>query len=336
MSDLIAETPEAYNWVIREKSQYTGGATFGNFHPGVIWVDDVDVDGEPIGETDPSEMIAQINSEGWPLYRGHDPGFPSGRVIAAKLFVDPSGRKFVAAILGFYVDELRLSFDDLGVDSNPKASSPLALDAISNDCWLDIATDPREVNSQWLENVLHDAPLPVVHQELSHNTEDWKHELIRIGLPYVLFVWNPFVTTVAQESAKDVYAGIRRWLRNFWNKLDSCKDPIISLQSYQDGCDVLFLFRGKDIKRHYDAHDTLPIAAAQAANLISSMRSRDAAPLTLIYEFDPQHGRWFPSYATLEDGQLVSNRNILIALEQHQTGLSIGIHKGENKLPKHR
>jgi len=208
------------------------------------------------------------------------------------------------------------------------------LDAISNDCWLDIATDPREVDAHWLKNVLHDAPLPVVQRESSHNAEDWQHELIRIGLVYVSIVWNPFVTTVAQEAAKDVYAGIRRWLRNLWNELGSCRDPIVSLDSHQDGCHVSFLFRGNNIKYLYDAHDALPTAAAQAALLIKSMRSCHDDPLEIVYEFDRQNARWFPSYATLVDGRLVSNRNILIALEQHPAGLSIGIQRGKNKLPK--
>lgn len=336
MSELITETPEACSWVAREKSRRAGDSAFGSFQAGVIWIDEPCPDGEVIGGRDPSTMIEQINNEGWPLYRGHDPGFPSGRSIAAKLFVSPSGRKFVVAILGFYADELRLSFDDLGVDSNPEASSPLVLGTISNNCWLDIATDPREVDSRWLENVLHNAPLRVVQRELSHNAEDWQHELIRIGLVYASIIWNPFVTTVAQEAAKDVYAGIRKWLRNFWSELSSCRDPVVSLDSHQDGCDVSFLFRGKEVKLHYEAHDALPIAAAQAAILITSMRSRNADPLEIVYEFDPQHARWFPSYAILKDGRFVSNRNILIALEQHPTGLSIGIHKGNKKLPKSR
>ena len=329
MNNLITETPEASSWVACEKSRRTRNSIFSNFQAGVIWIDEALPNGEMIGGKDPSAMIGQINNEGWPLYRGHDPGFPSGRSIAAKLFISPSGKNFVVAIFGFYADELRLSFDDLGVDSNPEVSSPLMLNALSSDWQLDIATDPREVDPEWLKNVLCDAPLPVVQHELSHNAEDWQQELIRISLPYVLLVWNPFVTTIAQEAAKDVYAGTRRWLRNLLNKLDSRKNPIVSLQSYQDGCNVLFLIRGNGVKCHYDAHDSLPIAAAQAANLISSMRSRNASPLTLVYEFDPLLTRWFPSYATLEDGRLVSNRNILIALEQHPTGLSIGIHKGK-------
>jgi hypothetical protein len=336
MSNLIAETPEACSWIAREKSRRAGDSVFGSFQAGVIWIDEPCSDGEIIGGADPSTMIDEINNESLPLYRGHDPGFPSGKIIEAKLFVSPNGKRFVAAILGFYVDELRLSFDDLGVNSNPEASSPLELDVISNNWRIDFAIDPREVDSQWLESVLYNAPLRVVQKEMSYNAEDGLHELIRIGLPYVLLVWNPFVTTVVQEAAKDVYAGTRKWLRNVWSKLSSCRDPVVSLDSHQDGCDVSFLLRGKEVKHHYEAHDTLPIAAAQAAILIRSMRSRNADPLEIIYEFDPQNSRWFPSYAILKNGRFVSNRNVLIALEQHPTDLSIGIQKGERKSPKSR
>jgi hypothetical protein len=334
MSDLIAETSEACSWIAREKSRLTGSSVFGSFKAGVIWIDEPCPDGEVIGGRDPSIMIDDINNESWPLNRGHDPGFPTGRVISAKLFVSPSGRKFVVAILGFYVDELKLSFDDLGVDSNPEVSSPLLLDTLSIDQPLYIGTDPREVNPEWLKNVLCDVPLPIVYDELSHNAEDCLHELIRITLPYALLVWNPFVTTITQEFAKDVYAGTRKGLRNLLGKLNSLKDPITSIQSDQDGCCVMFLIRGKDTKSNYNALDSLPTTAAQAANLISNMRSRNLAPLTLVYEFDPHLTRWSPSYVTLEDGRLVSDRNILIALEQLPTGLSIGFHKGMNQLPE--
>jgi hypothetical protein len=336
MSNLIVETPEACSWITHEKSRLIGNSVFGSFQPGVIWINEPCPDGEIIGGEDPSTMIDQISNEGWPLYRGHDPGLPSGRAIAAKLFVSPSGKNFVAAILGFYVDELRLSFDDLGVDSNPEASSPLTLDEVFNNCWIDIATDPREVDSQWLENVLDNAPLTVVRRELSHNAEDWQHELIRLGLSYAFIIHNPFVTTLAQEAAKDVYAGIRKWLRNFWSEISSCRDPIVSVDTHCDGCNVSFLFRGKEVKSLYEAHDALPTTAAQAVILISSMRSQNADPSEITYEFDQQNSCWFPSYAILKDGKFVSNRNILIALEQHSTGLSIGIHKEKGKSPKSR
>lgn len=328
MADLIAETPEAYSWVMRKKLECLGDYVFGHFEPGVIWIDNSSVGGEPIGVTDPSVLVSEINTKGWPLYRGHDPGLPSGKVIAAKLFISQNGINFVAAILGFYVDRLKLNFDDLGIDSNPEVSSPLELGPIPNDCWLDISTDPREIDPQWLQNVLRDPPLPVVQRELSHNAEEWEHELIRIGLVYLLIVWNPFITTVAREAAKDVYSGTRQWLRNVWDNLVSCRDPIISLESYQNGCNVLFLIRGKDVKRNYAAHDAIPIAAAKAAVLIESMKSRQVEPLKLVYEFDPEHSLWFPLYAILEDGRLVSDCNILIALEHHHNNLSIGIQSG--------
>ena len=336
MSNLINETPEASNWIDSETPSSTEKIAFGRFIPAVIWTDEPDTDGNPIGVADPSRMISQINIDGWPLYQGHDPGKPSGRVIAASLFVSPRNRKFVAAILGFYTDEKRLQFSDLGVEPNPDASSPSELGEIPSECWLDIAVDPREVDSQWLEDVLKDPPLPVVQQELSHNAEDWQQELIRIGLVYATIVWNPLITTISQEAAKDVYAGVQQWLRNLWNKLASRKDPIVEISSYQDGCCVSFFFRGKDVKNHYDAHDALPIAAAQAEILIKNMKSYRAEPSNLVYEFDTQSSKWFPSHAILRDGRLVSDRNILIAIEQHSAGLSIGIHKERKRLPKHR
>jgi hypothetical protein len=225
MSNLIDETPEAYDWITFEKSERKGSLVFGSFEAGVIWTDEL-INGEVIGGVDPSHIITQINSKGWPLNRDHDPGLPMGRVVAAKSFVSPSNRKFVVAILGFYVDELKLSFDDLGVDSNPEAYPPQVIDVIFDGFWLDIATDPREVDSQWIEDVLNDVPLAVKQHELSLNAEDWQHELIRIGLPYILFVCSPFVTAIAQEAGKNVYAETRKWLQGFWNKLDSRKDPI--------------------------------------------------------------------------------------------------------------
>ena len=79
------------------------------------------------------------------------------------------------------------------------------------------------------------------------------------------------------------------------------------------------------MKQNYDAHDALPIAAAQAAKLIADMKSKRAAPTSLVYEFE--QSRWFPSYAILNGGRIVSDRNLLIAIEQLPTGLSIGTQK---------
>jgi len=173
--------------------------------------------------------------------------------------------------------------------------------------------------------VLQGAPLRVERAELSHNAAEPQAELIRIGLIYMALVWNPFVTAIATEAGKDAYFGIRQWLRSLWTKLTERQNPVVVVQSLQNGCEVSFLFRGKDVKQHYDAHDALPIAADQAAKLIASMKSKRAIPISLVYEFE--QSRWFPSYAILNGGQIVSDRKLLIAIEQLPTGLSIGVRK---------
>jgi len=325
MRDLVTGTPEALAWVERGIAQHSNDRAFGKIAFGVIWTDDPGSDGEPVGTPAPLELIAEINTKGLPMFRGHDPGFLVGRVVAAKLFTSPDGAEFVAAILGQYADQQRLSFASLEVDPTPAVSSPPILDPMNDDCWLDFATDPREVDAKWADEVLRDAPLRVKRIELSHNAADVQGELIRIGLAYVALVWNPFVTAIATEAGKDVYAGIRRWLRGVLNKLAERRNPLLVVQAYQDRCEVSFLFRGKDVKQHYDAHDALPIAAAQAAQLIASMKTRHAVPTSLVYEFE--QSRWFPSYAILSDGRMVSDRNLLIAIEQLPTGLSIGVQR---------
>ncbi len=319
MRDLIKDTPEASAWVERGTAEHSNDLVFGKMAFGVIWTDDSD--GEPVGSPGPSELIAEINTTGWPMFRGHDPGFPVGRTVAAKLFRSPSGVKFVAAILGQYEDRQRLSFASLELDTTPTASPPSFLDALNDDCRLVFATDPREVDERWVDDVLRDAPLRVERTELSHNAADPQAELIRIGI-YAALVWNPFVKAIATEAGKDTYASISHWMRGLWNKLADRRNPIVVVQAYQDGCEVSFLFRGKDVKQNYDAHGALPIAAAQAAQLIVSMKSKGAVPASLVYEFE--QSRWFPSYAILTDGRIVSDRNLLIAIEQLPTGLSIG------------
>ncbi len=325
MRDLVKDTPEASAWVDRGMAEYSNGRVFGRVASGVIWTDGPWPGGEPVGGADLSDLIAEINTKGLPMFRGHDPGLPVGRMLAAKLFTSPGGLKFAAAILGQYEDRQRLSFASLGLEPAPTVSSPSILDPLNNDCWLDFATDPREVDAEWVDDVLRGAPLRVERIELSHNAADPQAELIRVGVIYVALVWNPFVTAIATEAGKDTYAGIRQWLRGFLGRLAERRNPVVALQSYQDECEVSFLFRGKDIKQHYDAHDALPIAAAQAAKLIACMKSKGAAPASLVYEFE--QSRWFPSYATLNDGRIVSDRSLLIAIEQLPTGLSIGVQK---------
>jgi len=322
MRNLVNDTPEASAWVDRAIAEHSNDRAFGKIVSGVLWTDELGPEGEPVGSADPSELIAEINAKGLPMFRGHDPGFPVGRILAAKLFTSPSGLRFVAAILTLYEDRQRLSFSQIDLDPTPIVSSPSILDRLNDDCWLDFATDPREVDAQWVDEVLQSAPLSVERIELSHNAAEPQAELIRIGVAFMLLLWNPFVTAIATEAGKDAYAAFRKWLRSLWNKLTERSNPIVVIQSQQDGCEVLFLFRGNDVKQHYDAHDALPIAAAQAAKLIAAMKNKRAIPISLVYEFE--QSRWFPSYAILNDGRIVTDSNILIAIEQLPTGLSMG------------
>src|SRR5579872_6364167 len=97
MPSLIDETPEACAWVDRFASEYDGHRS-GKLLSGVIWTDTYSKDGEAIGGNDPSRLIQEINEHGFPMLKGHDPGFPVGRVLIAQEFRSPSGVRFVAAI----------------------------------------------------------------------------------------------------------------------------------------------------------------------------------------------------------------------------------------------
>ena len=336
MGFLLADTSDAAAWVDRAKAKYSDNRVFGKLLGGVLWTDEVDEAGELLVPADPQELVEEINTLGQLLLKGHDPGFPLGKVLAAEIFTSPSGGKFVAAVLGFYEGGDRVAFRDLGLDTAPVVSSPSLLDGLGDDCWLGFGFDSREVEPDWLEAVLRDPPLRVERTELSHNAAETSGELIRVGLVYLALVWNPLVTSVTTAAGKKAIEGIHRWLRTLWDKLAERRNPVVEIQSQQDGCQISFIFRGKDVKLNYAAHDALPIAAAQAAKLVANMKARGVTPSSLTYEFEPNGERWFPSYALLFDGRLVSDLNILVALEQLPSGLSIGISRGKNKprLPK--
>lgn len=297
MKSLIEETPEAAAWVEQEQATRAAEVVFERFLPAVIWIDESGPNHEAIGGNNPTALIENINNEGQPTFLRHDPGSPLGRVVAARDFVAPDGVRFVAALLGFYGDRQRVRFGDLGVDSALPVSPPSTLPDLPGDPWFVVQTDPREVDSRWLDDLLEDPPFRVKRQRASHNAADVLSELIRVGMPYMLVVWNPFVTTIAKKAAEDVYAATHRWLRKLWDKLQECKNPIVSLQSFQDDCEVSFLFRGKDVKVLCAAHDTLAAGAAQAASLIRGIHARGERVDSLVYEFDQESSRWFPSYA---------------------------------------
>ena len=330
MTSLLANTTEVAAWVDQVKKTYSGNHVFGKIVGSVIWTDQTGQDGTSLVSADPQKLVTEINTTGMPLFKGHDPGFPVGRVLAAQIFDSPRGTRFVAAVIGFYEGGERLSFRDIGVDSTPPVSSPRQVDELGADCWLDFQFEPREVEAKWVDDVIRDSPLRVELTELSHNAAEPSVELIRVGLVFLALVWNPFVTSVATAAGKQVYEDIHRWLRTLWKKLAERNNPVVVVTSHQYGCQVSFIFRSKEVKINYAAHEALPTAAAQAAMLLTNMKARGFSPQSLTYEFDPKSEMWFPLYAFLPDGRIVCDLNILVAFEQLPSQLSLGISRNKD------
>lgn len=322
MASLIDETPDAKAWVDRYIAAPPHGTDLGRMVSATIWTDGYLENGEPLGGSDPSAIVAEINNRGWPLTHGHDPGLPAGRVIAAHLFTSPNGTRFIAAIVAYYEPDHLRSFMALGIDPSPLAAPPKSLPLFPN-MHIQVGVDRREVADSWVEELLQTPPVPVERVNLSHNAAESVAELIRIGLPFAALVWNPLIKTIGEQAGKDIYAGVTHWLHRLWEKVKVLRDPIIEIQSQQLGCTVSFLLRGRNVQQHYEAHAALSGAAVQAGSLINSFRERNLRPISLVYEFE--QSRWVPSFAVIEGGQIVSDRGILIAYEQVPKSLSMGL-----------
>jgi hypothetical protein len=324
----LLNTPTARNWVAGAIQRHSKGI-FGKLLPAVIWSDARGDDGELLVTVDPVELVARINRAPHILLHNHDPGRPKGQVLESAVFESDGGEKFIAAVLGYYAGGEVLEFRVLGLDTRELVPPPKMLPMLPAGAWIQLATDPREVDLAWLDQVANDAPLPVKRTELSHNAADSAQELIRVGLVFLAVVWNPFVTAIASEAGKNTYAAIHVWVRKLIAKLADRRNPVLDIQAHQDGCQVSFLFRGKDVGQNYAAHDALPNAAAQAAQMVAKLKAGGMAARQLIYEFDKDARTWFPSYAVLNDDRIITDNKELIAIEQLPSGLSLGLTRGE-------
>src|SRR5690348_10875612 len=110
---MIDDTPVALQWVEATTARATSSA-FGRIVSGVVWTD-ASIKGFNLGEYDPDQIA--LKTEGIPILRNHDPGLPVGKVLAAKAFTSPEGRRFVAAIFGLYTAETQVNFWTLGLDA---------------------------------------------------------------------------------------------------------------------------------------------------------------------------------------------------------------------------
>lgn len=328
MNDLFEETPAAQAWADSVISSHSTGI-FGELVPAIIWTDVSDDDGNLLVPLDPSVLVAKINSNPLSLLHNHDPGKPKGQTILSASFETQDGKKFVAAILGYYAGGDVLSFQRMGVDINAIVQPPATLPVLPDSAWIEVGIDPREVDEAWLDLITGDAPIRIKRTELSHNASESISELILIAVPILVIVWSPFSTTIAEEAAKDVYAGIKSWMRKLFERLSERRNPILEIQSMHDGCGISFLLRGKNINQHYAAHDAFSDAAVQAAQLVTNLKARGLPSKKLVYEFDKEALKWFPSFAILNDDRIITDNTGLIAIEMLPKELSLGISRGK-------
>lgn len=335
MTDLLDSAPGAIIW-LNGAIQRHSGSVFGRLLSAVIWSDARGEDGRLLVPVDPLRLVDRINSQPHILLLGHDPGKPIGQVLEAANFETEDGSRFVAAVLGYYAGGDILAFGDLGLDLRELALPPATLPALPENGWIQLGADPKEVPTAWLDAIANDSPLQINRTELSHNAADATQELIRVGLIFLAVVWSPFITSIASEAGKNTYAAIHKWIRKLLEQLAERRNPILDIYTFQDGCQISFLVRGKDIKQHYVAHDALPNAAAQAARLVEKLNARGMPARQLAYEFDRESALWFPSYAILKDGRIITENSALIAIENLPTGLSLGLSRGESLIPTTR
>lgn len=328
MTDLLASTPAAQEWVNDAINRHSRTKIYGKIVPAIIWTELRGEDGELVVPVDPLALADDINSTPYPLLRGHDPGKPIGQLIESSAFRANDGLQFIAAVLGYYAGGNHLIFNDLNINTTQPEPPPKHLPTLPEGTGIQLLADPREVGDEWLTDLACGSPLKVHVIKTSHNAAETLQELITIGLPYVLIVWNPLVTAIASEAGKAVYAGTSAWLKRLLGRLKDRKDPILSVQSFHDDCEVSFLFRGKDIENLYSAHEAFPYAAVQAARLVERLKQRSLEAQKLVYEFDRQSKKWYPSYSVLRDGRIITEKTTLISIEQLPSELSLGLNCG--------
>lgn len=73
--------------------------------------------------------------------------------------------------------------------------------------------------------------------------------------------------------------------------------------------------RDKDAGKHRAACDTLSNAAASAAQLIENLKKPGLPARQLIYKFDHEGLVWYPSYAILNTGRIITHSAALIAID---------------------
>jgi len=324
MPDLLNDTHEAQRWA-KEAIERQESGLYAQIVSGVVWTDAGSEDGSLLVEANPQSILSTLRQQRLPLLLNHDPGRPMGQVLEAEYFEAPDGQAFVVAIIGYYSREQVLTFADLGLEGI--TAPPIGeLPEPRGDMWIEIACDPREISEEWLDGVAASSPMPIVRTPLSHNSSEAVQELIRIRIAFVLLVGIPAAKAVGTELGKDIYTSVSNWLKNLIASTGKHQALLICIECNLQGCQISFLIRGNDVATNYAAHDGIPQAAAQAAKLVSLLAQRGMPASRLVYEFDTDSLRWYPSYATLDNNRLIASSPMLIAMAADTpAGLSLGL-----------
>ncbi|WP_404420323.1 hypothetical protein [Thalassospira australica] len=328
LHEEVLKDQSVQKWLLSVIGRHEGGV-FEKLQPAIIWTNAKDENDNLLVALDPYLLTESINSSPYPLYEGHDPGYPIGRLIEAKLFEIDDVGMVVVGLLGVLGAKSTVSFAEIGFDTKSSVDLPSSLPDPPTTIWIDIISDPREVDVAWIEKISGSAPFPVKISDSSHNAAEVTSELISIGVWYALLVFNPFVTSIASEAGKDTYIAFRKWILGLLKSLSEHHDPILCLKSNFNGCEITLMFRGNDVSTNYSAHDKSSQAAVQAAQLIEHLLRQGLEPIEVVYEFDADAYLWFPSYVSINDGRIITDRATLIAFEQISGELSLGFNMEE-------
>lgn len=322
MVNLIIDTPDAHKWVEDCRRKYAAIQSYASIKPAVIWTDARDAEGRLLVSLDPENLALSINFSPLPILNGHDQGYPLGDVLEAATFRSNNGTSFVVAIFAMYEGRHNSWQDfDVGIFEGQFEGAPECQEPFM----LGFRFSLREIDNSFFYDELEKFSEVVRFSPLFNNSADALNELIRIAVPYGVVVWNPFVTSFASEFGKDAYTKAHDFISAILKKCLRLNKPLVQLEALHRDCEVLFLLRGKDISYHYMAHERWSQAGSQSFALIDGLLVRGLTPTKIVYEFDAKALKWYPSYARLNDGRLITDNPALIAVEQLPSGISLGL-----------
>jgi len=138
MTNLIESSEAASEWLTQTKMELSNANIFGDVKESMIWVSKTDTTGNLIVKADPYKLRDEIRSSEYPIFLGHDAGFPIGRVIEAEVFTNASDQTFVVALLGLYAGRHQ-SFPETLMMNLPHVKPPSELPTLPESTFIELA-----------------------------------------------------------------------------------------------------------------------------------------------------------------------------------------------------